>query len=103
MQRLAVSMPKRCGRGISAPIGPGLGALDAEHIEAMRAERDALDPFVLSAAIEAKVRRILAGNAEAAPRRTPRKPLSWDQQSSSKGARREAEQAAAPVRSYVAR
>jgi hypothetical protein len=81
-----------------------LGALPPTQIVAMQAERDRLDPFALSAAIEAKVGPILTIPGRTAVRRvSPRSRAIFDRAFARYDATVHAAQAAAPVRSNVAR
>jgi hypothetical protein len=80
-----------------------LGVLSPEKTSALRAERDAVDPFSLSAAIEAKVAaalRLPAGAIVRGPSPGYRKSFAGLHP---QGAARHAAQAAAPVRSNAAR
>lgn len=82
-----------------------LGVLTQEQITAMQAERNDLDPFALSAAIESQVAAILrtpSGSTgkrivSARSREAFQRPYSWN------GTRSDRTQAAAPVRNNVAR
>jgi hypothetical protein len=81
-----------------------LGALTQAQITAMQAERDRLDPFAISAAIESKVAAILRMPSGPVPKRiSPRLRAAIQQPYSRGGAQIHAAQAAAPVRSNVAR
>jgi hypothetical protein len=81
-----------------------LGALSPEQIAAMQAERDRLDPFALSAAIESKVAAILRiPSGPVAKRISPRLLAAIQQPYSPGGAQIHAAQAAALVRSNAAR
>jgi hypothetical protein len=80
----------------------GLGVLAPEDVTRMREQRDRLDPFALSATIEAKVRAILTAPTRAA-RRSPVKPESWKKPLNKRRETLEAERAVTPVRSYAAR
>lgn len=80
-----------------------LGALTPEQIASMTAERARLDPFALSSAIESKVAAILAFPHESPKRPKPMRPATWGEPLSRKSAQRDADHAAVPVRSHVAR
>lgn len=80
-----------------------LGTLSAQQLTALRAERERLDPFVLSAAIDAKIRRILSVPPRPEISRSRRKPASWDQPLTQKHAAQTAALHAVPVRSNAAR
>jgi hypothetical protein len=80
-----------------------LNVLSPEQAAAMRAHRESLDPFALSAAIEAKVAAVLATPHRSSPRPRPVKPAAWKAPLSKRTAARDAEREAVPVRTYVAR
>lgn len=80
-----------------------LGTLTVEKRTLMQSERDRLDPFDLSAAIEAKVRQILSIPQRSFKLRHVRKPESWNEPFTTKQAETYAARAAVPVRSNVAR
>jgi len=80
-----------------------LGALTPAQIATMQAERDGLDPFVLSGAIEVKVAVILRIPSGPAKPISPRIRAALQQPFTPGGARRHAAQAAATVRSNGAR
>lgn len=81
-----------------------LNALSSDRLAAMRAERDAVDPVALAAAIEHKVARVLrfasAGPSKRGPTQDYRNTFATAHPG---GAARHAAQAAAPVRSNAAR
>jgi hypothetical protein len=79
-----------------------LGILAPEQITHMLEQRDRLDPFALSAAVEAEVRAILTSAARPA-RRKPIKPPSWREPWNARTKALEAERAATPVRTYASR
>lgn len=73
-----------------------------EQIAALTAERDRLNPFALSAAIEAKVAAILRmPSGSAGKSLSPRTRAMFTRTYSAGGARRDAAQEAAPVRAPV--
>ncbi len=81
-----------------------LGALSAEQVAAMRAQRDALDPIALAAAIESKVAAALRQSATAPGKLGPSPGYRRSFANAHPGgAARHAAQAAAPVRSNAAR
>ena len=80
-----------------------LGVLSAHQIRSMQDQRDKLDPFELSAAIEYKVREILSTPRTGRRTHRVRKPASWLEPLTNNQAQYYAERANAPVRSNVAR
>lgn len=81
-----------------------LGVLTEAQIATMQAERDQLDPFTLSAAIESKVAAILRMPGSPAPKRIPpRLRAAIEAPYSRGGAQMHADQATATVRSNAAR
>lgn len=81
-----------------------LGVLSTEQLAAMRAERDAVDPIALAAAIEAKVATVLRFASAAPSKRGPTQVYrNTFATMHPGGAARHAAQAAAPVRSNAAR
>ncbi|MGH7661078.1 MAG: integrase catalytic domain-containing protein [Vulcanimicrobiaceae bacterium] len=98
----------RVRRTYDAPQTPferliALGALSAQQLAAMRAERDALDPFELSAAIETQVRRILSTPGAGTRSRVVQRPAAWAEPLTQQQAAFIAATEAVPVRSNVAR
>ncbi len=100
----------RVRRRYDAPKTPferliGLGALTQAQVATMKAERDRLDPFALSAAVESKVAAILRMPSGPVAKRVVSSSLLAAIQApySVKSAQRRAAQAAATVRSNVAR
>jgi hypothetical protein len=95
----------RVTRRYDAPSTPfdrlvALGALDPQTATALHAQREAIDPFALSSAIDAKVAAILA--LPVAPLR-PRPSRLIASAITPSGVERNRLLASAPVRSYVAR
>jgi hypothetical protein len=102
-----VRVGSRVRRKYDAPKTPferliELDVLAPEQVRRMRKERDRLDPFALSTAIETKVRAILMTPANPI-RRSKIKPPSWRKPWTGKAANIELALANAPVRSNAAR
>jgi len=80
-----------------------LAVLTQQQVGSMTAQRDALDPFALSAAIETKVRAILTIPSVPLSARPHRIAMPLAGAFSPKSAKAQAVRKSAPVRSYVAR